>query len=150
MTLPLAVTIDTREPGRTAWKFSPDVVVTRAVMASGDYAPSGCETVFALERKALGDLVACCTWERSRFVRELERLRSFAFAAIVVEASFEDVARHRYVSRVSPSAVVGSVLAFHLDFGIPTIWAGSPVAAAHIAERLMRRFVASRRGSEAA
>ncbi len=149
-TPPFPVTIDTREPEHTAWTFSPDVVVTRKAMKTSDYAPTDFEDVFGIERKALGDLVACCSWERPRFVAELERFQTFDFAAIIVEASLEDVAKHVYRARVHPAAVVGSVVAFHVDHGIPTIWAGSPAAAARIAERLMRRFVAKRAEKAAA
>ena len=144
------VICDTREIPRTAWQFSEDVIVTRATLASGDYAPAGFESVFAIERKALGDLVACCTWERGRFLRECERLSNYDFATIIVEASIDDVARRNYRANVHPASVIGSVVAFHIDYGIPTVWAGSPVAAARIAERLMRRFVAKRSQSEVA
>jgi ERCC4-type nuclease len=139
---PFAITIDTRE--QTPWTFGDDAVITRATMPSGDYAPTGHETEFAIERKALGDLVACCTWERDRFLRELERLQAYAFKCMIVEASLDDVAQRRYRANVVPAAVVGSVVAFHVDFGVPAIWGGTPAAAARIAERMMRRFVAKR------
>ena len=138
------ITVDTREPPETAWTFTSDCLVTRSKLDFGDYAPTGYEALFSIERKALADLVACCTWERPRFLRELEALALFDFACIIAEASLEDIAKHNYRARVHPSAVVGSVVAFHVDFGVPTIWAGSPAAAARIAERLMRRFVEKR------
>jgi ERCC4-type nuclease len=138
---PCPITIDSREPAHTAWAFSPECIVTRKALPTGDYAPTGFEDRFAIERKAIGDLVACCTWERERFVRELERFAPFEFKCIIVEASIEDVARRNYRANVHPAAVVGSVLAFHIDHGVPTIWAGTPGVAARIAERMMRRFV---------
>jgi ERCC4-type nuclease len=150
MTAPLAITVDTREPEHTSWKFSAECTIFRKALATGDYAPSGFEDVCAIERKALGDLIACCTWERERFIAELERFVPFALKAIVVEGSLEDIARKNYRAKVHPAAVVGSVVAFHVDFGVPTIWAGSPHAAARIAERLMRRFVEKRSSTGAA
>lgn len=119
---PLLATIDTREPLHTAWTFSSDVVVTRKTMGTGDYAPTGYEDVFAIERKALGDRVACCTWERERFVAALERMHGLEFRCIIVEATVEDVDRQIYRAKVHPSAVVGSVVAFHVDHAVPTIW----------------------------
>jgi DNA excision repair protein ERCC-4 len=136
------ITCDTRE--QTPWIFGEDTLVTRSKLDAGDYAPTGYEALFTLERKAIGDLVACCSWERERFVRELERAPDYEFFAIIVEASLEDVARHNYRANVHPSAVVGSCVAFHVDYSVPTIWAGSATAAARIAERLMRRFVEKR------
>ena len=138
---PFMITTDTREPEHTAWKFTARCAVTRKAMATGDYAPTGFENVFAIERKALGDLVSCVGVERQRFTRELERFAPFEFRAIIVEASLADVAAHKYHSKIEPASVVGSVLSWHIDYAVPTIWAGSPRAAAGIAERLMRRFV---------
>ncbi|MCC6670158.1 MAG: hypothetical protein IT458_03800, partial [Planctomycetes bacterium] len=47
--------------------------VRRTTLATGDYALAGLEHVALVERKNLGDLVACCTCWRPRFEKELER-----------------------------------------------------------------------------
>jgi len=41
-------------------------------LQSGDYSVAGCEELFAMERKTIGDLVGCFMGEnRQRFEREL-------------------------------------------------------------------------------
>ena len=42
-------------------------------------------------RKAAGDLLSCMTGGRERFTRELERLRGYEAAAVVVETTFDNL-----------------------------------------------------------
>jgi hypothetical protein len=66
-------------------------------------------------------------------------LSGFQLRAIVVEAAFDDVLAGVYRSRVRPTCVVGTLVALHADYGIPTIWAGSARNAAQVVERLLVR-----------
>jgi hypothetical protein len=59
---------------------------------------------------------------------------------VIVEAAMSDALAGNYVSKTRPQSVVGSVLAIHADFGIPTIWAGSRRNAANLTERLLTRL----------
>ena len=71
----------------------------RGTLVSGDYSILGAEELFAVERKSVADLVACCTGDnRARFERELHRLRGFEFARLLVVGSLEDIAAGRYRS----------------------------------------------------
>jgi DNA excision repair protein ERCC-4 len=135
------IVVDTRE--QTPWEFAPDVPVTRATLTAGDYAPQGSETRCAIERKTLGDFVACVTWQRERFVRELEKLRSYDFACIIVEAAVADVFAHRYESKAHPNSVIGSALAFAVDYRTAVYWAGERRHAADMAYRLLKRWWAT-------
>ena len=57
-------------------------------LVSSDYSAAGIESLFAIERKTVGDLVGCCTGEnRDRFERELHRLRGFRFKRLLVIGS---------------------------------------------------------------
>jgi hypothetical protein len=54
-------------------------------LLSGDYSVAGLEQLFAVERKSIGDVVACCVGQnRERFGRELHRLRGFRFKGLLV------------------------------------------------------------------
>jgi ERCC4-type nuclease len=54
-------------------------------LLSGDYSVAGLEQLFAVERKSIGDVVACCVGQnRERFERELHRLRGFRFKGLLV------------------------------------------------------------------
>lgn len=133
---PFQIVIDTRE--QRSWSFG-DVPTVRAALPSGDYSFLGGELTIALERKELGDFVACCTHERDRFERELERLRSYDFAAVIVEAEMGQVWAGEYHSRALPQAIIGSAAAFHVDYGVPVIFAHSRQRAADFALRILRR-----------
>jgi ERCC4-type nuclease len=86
--------------------------VTRGLEA-GDYSLEGFERLVAVERKSLSDLFATLGQARARFVRELVRLDAYAFAAVVVEGTWEDVlARPPARSRLNPKTVFRSVVAW--------------------------------------
>lgn len=61
--------------------------VERATLREGDYSARGLEGRVAIERKSVSDLVGSLTHGRERFVRELERLATYDFKAIVIEGS---------------------------------------------------------------
>ncbi len=82
MTDEFTILVDTRE--QTPWEFAYPTL--RGSLKTGDYSVQGLENVVSLERKSLGDLVQSVTWERERFIREVERLATFPVRAIVVEA----------------------------------------------------------------
>ena len=134
------IIIDTREPEHTAWNFSENVDTQRATLDAGDYSVAGLTASVSIERKSLDDLVGSITAGRERFMACCSRLAKLDFACIVVEAALSDVIAGRYVSKTKPQSVVGSMLAIHVDFGIPTIWAGSRSNAANITERLLTRL----------
>lgn len=131
------ILVDTRE--QLPLRFSDAVKVERATLATGDYSIAGCSVVVAIERKSLSDLVACCGPERERFLDCCRRLRDYPLGLIVVEAGIEDVLARVYRSRMDPSSVLGTTIAIHVDYGVPTIWAGNAQNAANIVERLLLR-----------
>ena len=63
----------------------------RETLKTGDYTVEGMEGLLALERKSLADLVACTVSSRQRFLASCERLAGFAWKAILVEATLEDI-----------------------------------------------------------
>jgi ERCC4-type nuclease len=115
---------DTRE--QAPYSFSGyQVEVVRAALPSGDYSLVGFETRAAIERKTLDDLVGCLTRGRERFERELVRLRPYECKAVVVEASWQDIARGRFRSKMEPHAALQSILTFQVRHGVPFTFAGS-------------------------
>lgn len=121
------VVIDTRE--QTGYQFAglscdqadgggpltvPTVVAT---LASGDYSLLGYQTRVACERKSLSDLYGTLGQGRERFERELERLKDYDFAAVVVEASLLEIAtRPPEYSEVNPKTVYRSILAWSVRY----------------------------------
>lgn len=117
------IIIDTREPPHCAWDF-PDLEVERSKLDQGDYSVSGMEHRIAIERKTMDDFISSLTRERDRFTRELDRLKGYERALIVVEAHFDDVCAGAYRSMMRPASIVGSVASIHARFGVPTVFAG--------------------------
>jgi hypothetical protein len=72
------IIVDTREPTPLVFPTLPSMAGT---LTTGDYSLAGGEELFAVERKSVADLAACCIGDnRARFERELHRLRGFWFA----------------------------------------------------------------------
>ena len=78
-----------------------------------------------------------------------QRLNALEFRLLVGESSGETVLAHAYRSQTNPQSVMGSVIALHVDYGLPCIWAGDARNAANIVERLFRR-IASKAEARAA
>lgn len=115
--------------------------VERGALEVGDYAPAGLDHQCAVERKSLPDLVASLTWERERFEREMRRARGLDAFAVVIEGSLSQVRRHEYRSQAKPHAILQSMCAFSVRYGITWIWADDPAGAAYFAFHFLRHFV---------
>lgn len=137
----LRVIVDSREQRPLDFSRWPEVALEVAGLPAGDYSLRGLETSVAIERKSLDDLVGSLSSGRDRFEAELCRVRGYALFAIVVEGSMQDVAEHHYRSRMQPHAVLQSLIAFQVRYGVPTIWAGSPTGAAYVAKSLLEKYL---------
>ena len=98
----------------------------RVALKTGDYTLEGMESLLSLERKSLGDVVACTVTNRKRFIAACARLARFRWKAILVEATFEDIKggfeQFDIPSEVHPNAVCGTLDAIEAKFGIPVIY----------------------------
>lgn len=137
----MRVIIDTREQAPFNFgKF--ECEVQTGALTTGDYSLAGLEDRCAVERKSLDDLLGCLTGEgRERFERELARARGLDAFAVIVEASFQDMAEGRYRSRMQPHAALQSVLAFQVRYGVPFIWAGTRAGAEYAAFHFLRHYL---------
>ena len=111
---------DTRE--QLPLDLTPLRTVTNT-LTTGDYSVQGLEHVVAIERKSLPDLLSCVGQHRERFDRELQRLLAYPIRALVVEASWADLERGEWPSRVTPQAALGSVRGW-MAMGLPVVMAG--------------------------
>lgn len=85
----IEVTIDTRE--QTPWSFPQEMVIaTIGTVHTGDYALTGDEDNFAIERKSLSDFLGTISTGWPRFLRELQRMDDAHWQAkvIIVEDDF--------------------------------------------------------------
>jgi len=126
------VVVDTRE--QTPLIFS-RLETVEGGLQTGDYSFLGGETVLAVERKSVPDLVACCVnSNRGRFERELHRLRGYRFARVLVVGSRDEIERGEYRSGLSPKVVLHSIAAFEARYGIPFVFIDDPTEAARQVE----------------
>ena len=127
------IVIDTRE--QTPLPFA-RLKTQAGTLMTGDYSVAGLESLFAIERKSISDLVGCCIGEnRDRFERELHRLRGFQFKRLLVVGDRGEIELQRYHSRVSPKAVLGSLSAWECRYDVPVVFSPTPEAAAREIER---------------
>jgi ERCC4-type nuclease len=107
----------------------------RASLTSGDYSVLGLEHLFAIERKSIPDLVACCcSGERERFERELHRLRGFRFARLLIVGERVQIEEGEYRSQARPKSVLNSLAAFEARYNVPVVFSPTPETAAEQVE----------------
>ncbi len=116
---PLVIAIDTRE--QTPYRYQESEVRS---LPTGDYSLVGLESKVAIERKTKSDAFTSLGRERARFEREVRRLGRLDYGAIVVEATLRDLLRPAKYSRMNPRAVVASLLAWSVRYGVPVYFAG--------------------------
>ena len=118
------VVVDTREQTPLPFRRLDSVTAT---LMTGDYSFRGGEELFAVERKSIPDLVACCTGSnRARFVRELHRLRGFRFRRLLIVGTRAEIEAGQYRSKVTPRAVLGTLGAFEARYEVPVVFCPSP------------------------
>ena len=110
-------------------------------MPSGDYSAVGLERVLAFERKKIGDFIACCYAERERFVAELERLRGYDYAAVMIQGTRGEIERGEFRSRGTPQSILASMDAFEMAFRVPFYFFATADEMAQRIEVLTCRFV---------
>ena len=131
--------IDTRE--QQPLDLSP-LKCTTGTLTTGDYSVVGLEDVVAIERKSLPDLIACVGRERERFDREVQRLLAYPVRALVIESSWGELELGGWRGKVTPQAVIGSLLGW-TALGLPIVLADDHRRAGLYVSRLL--FIAARR-----
>ncbi|MBN1491205.1 MAG: hypothetical protein JXA69_14930 [Phycisphaerae bacterium] len=138
------ILIDTRE--RRPWPFA-GYGVERVGLRTGDYSLAGHTDPpdgVAIERKSAADLVACITWERDRFVRELERLAEFRLAFVVVDDSdllgILDASKY---GKSKPRARLASIVAWTYRYpSVHWLFIAGRWQAERVVLRIFERYVA--------
>lgn len=127
--------VDTRE--QTPLEL-PGLRTEAASLTTGDYSVKGLESIIAIERKSLADLVACCGRERQRFDREIQRLLAYPVRSLVVEADWPDIEAGEWRSRLTPKQVGASLISWTVR-GLPVVMAGNHDRAGQLVASLLRR-----------
>lgn len=150
--LPFTVAIDQREKAPYGFGAIPCdakergkalVVPTNTqYLKTGDYSIVGMESMVCVERKSLEDAYGTFTHHRVRFEDELNRMQGMKYAAVVIEAGYNDILfRPPYHCKTNPKTIVRSIIAWSQRF--PTIhWfpAGSRRNGELFTIRILQRF----------
>lgn len=107
-------------------------------LTTGDYSIEGLENHICIERKAPDDLLGCIGNGRERFERELKRMLSYPARCIVVECPYSALEAGIFRSKISPSAITGSIIGW-MELGIPFFFASDALSAGIFATRFMTR-----------
>lgn len=137
---PPTIIVDTRE--QTPLQFT-RLTSEVDTLVTADYSIRGFESQFGIERKSVADLIGSLSTERERFMREVDRLRGFDFARLLIVGSRREVEQGAYRSRMSPKAAVASLLAIEAR-SMPIAWAETPARAARMIEEWAVYFVRER------
>lgn len=101
------------------------ITVQTGTLQSGDYSLRGYEDQIAIERKSKEDLTQSLTRGRDRFIRELERLKTYRFSAVLVECEWRRALEYAWLQTcVEPAALDSTMLAMQLRY--PTRWIFRP------------------------
>lgn len=132
------IVVDSRE--QTPLPF-PRFKTVSGSLVTGDYSVAGLEELFSVERKSIADLVGCCVGSnRERFERELHRLRGFRFKRLLLVGSEAEIQAGRYLSNITPKAVMTTLGAFEVRYDLPVVFQPTPEAAASQVERCAHWF----------
>ena len=113
--------IDTREQSPLFDDPPKGLVIQRKALKFGDYSIKGFEDRICFERKQMSDLYSYVGKERDRTVKKLIQLRGLDFAALIVEASFEDLEiPYSYSSRITPEMIRQFMVSVNVRYHVHT------------------------------
>jgi ERCC4-type nuclease len=144
ITLPKPILlIDTRE--QEPYDFAPFrrwfAGIERRPLRTGDFSIAGKEGQIAVERKSLQDLFNSCSpcGSRQAFIHTCARLGKLEFSALVIEASLDDVLDGTEWSGMHPDAVLGTLQAIAVRWGVHPYFAGTPALAEELVACLLHK-----------
>jgi ERCC4-type nuclease len=135
----IPITIDTREQTPFLFEAYP-CITTVGTLHTGDYGITGFETAFVIELKSLSDLAGCMMDGRERFERELERMREYASACVIVEEPLNNVRNGAYRSKLNPASFEQSILALSLRYRVPFFFGHNRDHAEYLAFNCIRHI----------
>ena len=116
----IEILIDTRE--QKPYLFNsiiPAPITSTTTLKTGDYSLKEFKNQITIERKSLVDAFGTFGKGRKRFIRELERMAEYNFAAVIIEADWTNILRNPPSrSRLSPKTIYSSVIAWQIRYGV--------------------------------
>lgn len=132
------IVVDTRE--QLPYSFGGKAPVVFSALSAGDYSIQGLEHKIAIERKSKSDAFGTIGKGRDRFVAELERLSALDFAGVVIEASLGGLLRPPKFSKMHPSSVVNSLIAWAIRYRVHIFFADNRMLAEALTFRVLEKY----------
>lgn len=134
------------------WRITKDCDGTlERKLDTGDYSIVGFEEKISVERKgSAGELIGnLFSPDRKRFLRELERLKSFKFAWIMCEFTLDDVENEiariqkirrmpRHNAYINMDSFLGCIASLSVQYGVHFIFAGQKKQVFNVRNKSMR------------
>lgn len=139
----MVILVDTREQaGYNFACITPPPWVERATLVSGDYSLKGLTDQISIERKSLPDAFSTFGQGRERFERELSRLSQMRFAAVMIEAPWEQIIlQPPRRSKLNPKTIHASIVAWQIRYRTIHFWdCPNRIFAERTTYRLLKRF----------
>jgi len=136
------IIIDTRE--RSPYTFEtidpmPNTMVSG--LKTGDYSVDGFQDRITVERKSLTDLYGSIGTGRDRFEREMARMYSMDFAAVVVEADWTTIIKNPPSrSKLKPVSVFATILAWMQRYNVHWLTCPNREFAERATHRILDRW----------
>jgi hypothetical protein len=130
--------VDTREPNPVPIGLPYEI----ATLNTADFGLKAMPGLCAYESKTEDDLLAFAGINRPRADREIERMLAFPCRGIVAQTTWDRLEAGHWRSKVTPSAVIGSLLGWG-SMGIPIYLVANRERAGQLISRLL--FIAARR-----
>ena len=137
----MKIIIDTREQRPFDFSQFEGCEIVSGTLETGDYSVLGFASEIAVERKSIDDLIGCLTHDRDRFRRELERLRGYNSALLVIETPFNAIRGGFYRGRMNPEAAAQSVISMSQKYRLPVFFASSKTEGAYFTFHFLRHFL---------
>ena len=131
----MKVVIDSRE--KLPYEFEDSIVRT---LQTGDYSIFGYEDKVTVERKTKADAYGTIGNGRTRFIKELERLREIDYSVILVEASLRNFIEPPQFSRLNPKSAINSLLAWSIRYGVHIFFADNRKMGNLLTLRILERY----------
>jgi ERCC4-type nuclease len=131
----MIIAIDSKE--KKPYKFNNSQITH---IKTGDYSIIGLEDKITIERKTKIDAYGTIGGNRSRFIKELERMSKFQYAAIVIECSLTDFLIQPVRSKLLPKSAINSLIAWSIRYGVHVWFACGRVHGRILTLRILEKF----------
>jgi len=132
---PFTIIVDTRE--QRPYEFENSI---RRALPAGDYSLKGYEKKIAVERKTKTDAYGTIGKDRKRFIRELERLSSYEYAAIVIESSLRSFLDVPAFSELNPKSAINSLISWSIRYNIHVFFGCNRALSRALVYRILEKF----------